>query len=597
MAAPGLSVRGLAFDPNQPRDEDGKWTSVSATPELLSIAFKDSQKRTRPRMDMESDVQMVVVGGKRSLDNSLDRYDEARAEGRQSLTGYSESEVAAQWAATREHLRKTYGDHLILFRADAPKSEHRDDNRTVYMGGRRLAKQFAQNGRRVRPYRVKTDDVLAVFVPSDPKHHEHPYYEFIVKRPKGGLLRHMAGDDARTLRLAAFDPNCDFALPSPAIRAGAKETPCSGPGYAIIGPQAAENSPAADSIELIGAADPLPSRYRMSKFAGQHAAELVAAPRRVRQIIRNEVRKALRNGEGPDGIANRLISEVDMPPERLDTIARTEFAFARTAARIEEAASDFGDVDLEKTWRADPDCCPMCAAMDGQTVPVDEPFQDAKGGLHAGSPAHPNCRCDIEIREVAEMQRRAAIGFVGAGFDPNQPRDEMGRWVDGSGAVIIDKRVSADEGKAFLEAVDALPEKVKRGIRNKIVQLVPSVEEFGHAHSAGEIFGATGDTGILVKAHPGAKTVLYHEIGHQETKFLAKRPAFQAAFEKDTAKAHRGQLAYYASKPEEAYAQSFAYHMGGDDENRKAFERGFKNSHATLGAHLAKMAAMRKANS
>ena len=195
---------------------------------------------------------------------------------------------------------------------------------------------------------------------------------------------------------------------------------------------------------------------------------------------------------------------------------------------------------------------------------------------------------DVTLYAVL-ITKEEPVSFVGAEFDPNQPRDENGRWTDGSGAVIVDKRVSPEEGKAFLSAVDALPDKVKRGLKSKIIQLVPSVEEFGHAHSAGEVFGATGDAGILVKAHPGAKTVLYHEIGHGETKQLARRPAFLEAFGRDTQKAHRGQLGYYASSPEEAYAQSFAYHMGGDDENRTKFEKAFKNTHATLGAHLTKM--------
>jgi hypothetical protein len=327
---------------------------------------------------MESDVTGVVRGGQRRLDYALDRFEQDTAAGSKHPYGYSEADVAAQWSATREYLRKTYGENLILFRADAPPEEHTDKTRTVYMGGRGLVRKFATGGRRMRPYRVKTDDVLAVYVPNDPEGRKSPYYEFIVRRPKEGLLRHLAEDQA---------------------------------------------------LAVVGA----------------------------------------------------------------------------------------------------------------------------------------------------------------TGFDPNQPRDEDGRWTDGSGAVIVDKRVSPEEGKAFLSAVDALPDKVKRGLKSKIIQLVPSVEEFGHAHSAGEVFGATGDAGILVKAHPGAKTVLYHEIGHGETKQLARRPAFLEAFGRDTQKAHRGQLGYYASSPEEAYAQSFAYHMGGDDENRTKFEKAFKNTHATLGAHLTKM--------
>ena len=178
-----------------------------------------------------------------------------------------------------------------------------------------------------------------------------------------------------------------------------------------------------------------PSRYRLSKFAAEHAAELVKSPRKVRDAIRNEVRKALRNGEGPDGIADRLFEQIDMEPFEIQRIAETEYVIARTGARLEQFDREAGDdLDARKRWMLGigEEGCPICAGLAGQEVPLGEAFD----GEFDGPPAHPNCRCDVELVEEAEA-RAAEIVLVGAEFDESKhPRDERGRWTDGASVLF-----------------------------------------------------------------------------------------------------------------------------------------------------------------
>jgi len=343
--------------------------------------------------------------------------------------------------------------------------------------------------------------------------------------------------------------------------------------------------------KLTGAEDPLPSRYRLSKFAAEHAAELVQAPRRVRTLIRNEVRKALRNGEGPEGIADRLDGLVAMEPARIDTIARTEYAIARTGARLEEAAALYGDTEVVKGWVLGDESCPRCIALAGQEVPLDEDFVTEDGERVMGPPLHPNCDCDIEIREVGERERLRAAGItlVGAEFDESKhPRGPDGRWIDGSGGVFRDSKVSDADFKSFEAAVDALPKRTQQKVKHLMLTVVGSLSDYGATHSAGEVYGSRGGPYIRVKAHDpeGMKAVLYHEIGHAIAGDLANRPDVLEAFNAER-EGKSGQMWYYATKPEEAVVQSFAYHLGATDSDRKTFTtKAFKNTHKAVERYI-----------
>ncbi len=119
--------------------------------------------------------------------------------------------------------------------------------------------------------------------------------------------------------------------------------------------------------------------------------------------------RALRNFE--DQLREQKVKNVDAQVERYkaelvqsraQTIARTETVSIETEAKQQawSIAMDAGDVpeEAEQEWVSSSDPCPDCQAMDGQRVPVGEPFQSEKYGPVNGPGLHPNCVCDVILR-------------------------------------------------------------------------------------------------------------------------------------------------------------------------------------------------------
>lgn len=82
-------------------------------------------------------------------------------------------------------------------------------------------------------------------------------------------------------------------------------------------------------------------------------------------------------------------------------VTETTRAFAngqRIAA--DEVKKEFPDVQITKTWFTNNDdrVCDICGPLDGQEVPMDEPF--SSGDMEP--PAHVNCRCWIEYNTRLE---------------------------------------------------------------------------------------------------------------------------------------------------------------------------------------------------
>lgn len=122
------------------------------------------------------------------------------------------------------------------------------------------------------------------------------------------------------------------------------------------------------------------------------------------KAITRQINLGIVMGEGLEDIAKRLRHVADMNANQARTHARTAMTGAQNAGRIEgyHRAEDMG-IRLEKEWLAtlDNHTRHAHAALDGQHVPVDEPFQSELGeimypGDRNARPANVyNCRCTL----------------------------------------------------------------------------------------------------------------------------------------------------------------------------------------------------------
>jgi RimJ/RimL family protein N-acetyltransferase len=362
--APGMPLTMIgAWDPDQPRDESGKWTSAGSLFDAPDTMVHGSPKHLDE-----------LQGGSMFSNDPL------------WAAGYT---TKSDWAG-----RESFVGGIHSF--DLPKDAKTISTRSVHAAEDKLIKMATdlKDG--------KTVTSLSEAAKLVSKH--DPDLVAIISKDRNNVVN--GGILIRPSKVTAtYDP------------------------VAVLkeGRQRGRELPGNLDIALRGAASP--SRYRLSKFAAQHAAELVDAPKRTRDAIRSEVRKALKNGEGPDGIADRLFEVVDKTPSEIQRIAETEYVIARTGARLEQLDANGAD---GKEWTLGPgeDGCPICQALDGTVVALGEMFE-FEGEEFDGPPAHPFCKCDVKEADAA-LLKAAEVVFVGA-YDPEQPRDEQGQWTDGAG--------------------------------------------------------------------------------------------------------------------------------------------------------------------
>ena len=125
------------------------------------------------------------------------------------------------------------------------------------------------------------------------------------------------------------------------------------------------------------------------------------------KAISRQINMGIVTGEGLEDIAKRLRKVAEMSANQARTHARTAMTGAQNAGRIEgyHRAEEMG-IKLEKEWLAtlDKRTRHAHAALDGQHVPVNEPFQSELGKImYPGDPnARPanvyNCRCTLISR-------------------------------------------------------------------------------------------------------------------------------------------------------------------------------------------------------
>lgn len=125
-------------------------------------------------------------------------------------------------------------------------------------------------------------------------------------------------------------------------------------------------------------------------------------------IVRDTIKYGTETGLSNDQISNLLSDKMDtMSKMRADRIARTESTRAMTHGQKEMLKA----TKLVKSlvWRASPDCCDFCQAIDGKTVGVEEDFFKRGDVIEAGGnklsinyenvgvpPCHVNCRCSVD---------------------------------------------------------------------------------------------------------------------------------------------------------------------------------------------------------
>ena len=125
---------------------------------------------------------------------------------------------------------------------------------------------------------------------------------------------------------------------------------------------------------------------------------------RARQVARDHALAVREQAALLSDEQDALSAALSATEYRLESIAATEAASAATAERLDaarEVAIAYG-VELDKEWNAEGDACRVCAAADGDRVPLDDDFPN---GLEPGM-AHPRCRCWVEI--IQTTRRKAA---------------------------------------------------------------------------------------------------------------------------------------------------------------------------------------------
>jgi len=105
--------------------------------------------------------------------------------------------------------------------------------------------------------------------------------------------------------------------------------------------------------------------------------------------VKSSLKFSLEHGESTAQARDRLREVID-DPRRAEVIAHTESVRAYSAGRVAVAEEVGAD---RKRWDATLRACPICQPLDGKILPIDKLFN----GEYEYPPAHPSCRCLIQI--------------------------------------------------------------------------------------------------------------------------------------------------------------------------------------------------------
>lgn len=139
--------------------------------------------------------------------------------------------------------------------------------------------------------------------------------------------------------------------------------------------------------------------------AGDTAAESLKA---IDKTTLERIHTKLEQGLAAELEDSEIVASVaddfkDFEDSRAASIAVSEIADAFGSGQTEAAraiALDSGD-EIEKYWICEPDACETCTDNeDGSPIDLDEIF----GSGDEDPPAHPNCRCTLEMRRKGEEE-------------------------------------------------------------------------------------------------------------------------------------------------------------------------------------------------
>lgn len=121
----------------------------------------------------------------------------------------------------------------------------------------------------------------------------------------------------------------------------------------------------------------------------------------------------------------QALAQVFQDPHRASMIAASESSRLYHGGQL-ITAEESGQVH-GKTWLASSDACEECLALNGKSVPLDEPFVDRPGryGRVMHPPLHPFCMCSLTY----ELLSSAQLGVLSQAEQPD--RGGLHTWIPG----------------------------------------------------------------------------------------------------------------------------------------------------------------------
>lgn len=130
------------------------------------------------------------------------------------------------------------------------------------------------------------------------------------------------------------------------------------------------------------------------------------------QRTAEQLARGLERGATLDQLTRR-IEQIFHDPDRAQMIAASEASRAYHGGQV-LTAEESGEVS-GKTWLASSDACEACLALNGKTVPLDQPFVEKPGryGRVMTPPLHPRCMCSLTY-DLSPAPRPTSFGALQA---------------------------------------------------------------------------------------------------------------------------------------------------------------------------------------